>query len=106
MTRMRRMLLAALVVAPLAAASPAAARQARIVPARLAPLEIRGSGFHRWERVRVTVTPFGGRRVTRRVRANRHGSFRVTFLRVSAAGGIEATAAGRRGSRASFSLAF
>lgn len=106
MGAMRRMLVAALVLAPLAAApAPAAARQAQIVPAKLSPLEVRGTGFRRWERVRVTVTPVGGEPVTRRVRAGRDGSFRVGF-EVDTGGGIEAAAAGRRGSRASFSLAF
>jgi len=73
-------------------------------PLAVDPLKLRGSGFKRRERVRVTVTPTGGAGVTKRFRAKRNGSFTVTFGAVQACGGIEAAAVGRRGSRASFQL--
>jgi hypothetical protein len=78
---------------------------ARLVPARLEPLELDGTGFAPGEEVEVPVGAPGGEPATRRVRAGRDGSFRVAF-EVETGGGIEAAAAGVRGSRASFSLAF
>jgi hypothetical protein len=81
------------------------AAQAKIVPRSLAPLEVRGTGFKRFERVRVTVTPVGGAAVTERLRARRKGTFTATFAGIDACNGIEAVAEGRRGSRASFQLA-
>ena len=83
---------------------PADAR-AKLVPRSLAPLELDGRGFKRFERVKVTVTPTGGAAVTERLRARRKGSFTATFAGVDACNGIEAVAVGRRGSRASFQLA-
>ena len=68
----------------------------------LDPLKVRGSGFKRRERVRVTVTPTGGAGVTKRFRAKRNGSFTATFGAIQACNGFEAVAVGRRGSRASF----
>jgi hypothetical protein len=101
-----RMLVLALVVLAAVPQAADARRHAKLVPARLDPLTLHGSGFRRFERVRVTVTPVGGSPTSKRVRANRHGSFRVTFRRVRAGGnGLEAVAAGRRGSRASFQFA-
>jgi hypothetical protein len=80
-----------------------ARRHAKLMPVRMDPVTLTGSGFHRFERVRVTVRPVIGSPVTKRVRANRHGAFRVTFRRLRADGnGLEAVAVGRRGSRASF----
>jgi hypothetical protein len=75
---------------------------ATIVPAQLAPLVVQGTGFHRRERVRVTITVGTGARVAKRARASRVGSFRLTFRHVPVSGGLEGRAAGRRGSRASF----
>ena len=89
-----------------AAAQPArSAARAKLVPRSLAPLEVKGTGFKRFERVRVTVTPTGGSPVTERLRARRRGSFTATFAGIEACNGIEAVAEGRRGSRASFQLA-
>jgi hypothetical protein len=82
-----------------------AAQRAKIVPHSLTPLEVKGSGFKRFERVKVTVTPVGGAAVTERLRARRKGSFTATFAGIDACNGIEAVAEGRRGSRASFQLA-
>jgi hypothetical protein len=98
-----RMLVLALVVLAAAPQAADARRHAKLVPAGLDPLTLHGSGFRRFERIRVTVTPVIGAPATKRVRANRHGSFRVTFRRLRADGnGLEAVAVGRRGSRASF----
>jgi hypothetical protein len=104
MTPRRRFLVAALAVVPLVAATPPALARppAKLLPARMSPLELEGTGFHRRERVRVTVTPIGGAPASKRVRADRHGAFHVEFGHVDRCGGIEAVAAGRRGSRASF----
>jgi hypothetical protein len=98
----RTLVLALLVLA--AAPQAADARQhAKLVPARLEPLTLHGTGFHRFERIRVAVTPVVGSPATKRVRANRHGAFRVVFRSLRADGnGLEAVAVGRRGSRASF----
>jgi hypothetical protein len=81
------------------------AARAKLVPRSLAPLEVRGTDFKRFERVKVTVRPTGGAAVTERVRAGRKGAFTATFAGVEACNGIEAVAVGRRGSRASFQLA-
>jgi hypothetical protein len=75
--------------------------RATLMPLSLDPLKVRGSGFKRRERVRVTVTPTGGAGVTKRFRAKRNGSFTVAFGAMDACGGFEAVAVGRRGSRAS-----
>jgi hypothetical protein len=101
----RTLVLALLVLA--AAPSQADARHhARLLPVRTAPLTLGGSGFRRFERIRVTVTPVLGSPATKRVRANRHGSFHLVFRRLRADGnGFEAVAVGRRGSRASFQFA-
>jgi hypothetical protein len=76
-----------------------------LMPRGLHPLQLKGTGFKRRERVRVTVTPTGRDGVTKRVRAKRTGAFGVTFPDVTVCDGIEAVAVGRRGSRASFQLA-
>jgi hypothetical protein len=78
--------------------------RATLTPVAMDPLEVRGSGFKRRERVRVTVTPTGGAGVTKRFRAKRNGSFTATFGSIASCNGIEAVAVGRRGSRASFQL--
>jgi hypothetical protein len=101
--RIVRTLALALLVLAAAPQAADARRHAKLMPVRMAPVTLTGSGFHRFERVRVTVTPVIGSPATKRVRANRHGSFRVTFRRLRADGnGLEAVAVGRRGSRASF----
>jgi hypothetical protein len=73
------------------------------MPRSLDPFAVKGSGFKRRERVRVTVTPTSAETgVTKRVRARRDGSFSVTFEGIQACDGLEGVAVGRRGSRASF----
>jgi hypothetical protein len=81
-----------------------ASRHAVLQPDGLAPLRLRGTGFRPRERVRVTVTPSAGAPIVRRVRANGHGRFGVTFAGISPCAGVEARATGTRGSRASFQL--
>jgi hypothetical protein len=78
--------------------------RATLLPVSTDPLKLRGNGFKRRERVRVTVTPTGGAGVTKRFRAKRNGSFTATFGAIEVCNGIEAVAVGRRGSRASFQL--
>jgi hypothetical protein len=76
---------------------------ATLTPRSLDPFAVKGSGFKRRERVRVTVTPTSAETgVTKRVRARRDGSFSVTFEGIQACDGLEGVAVGRRGSRASF----
>ena len=102
MRTVRTLVLALLVLAAVPQTADAR-RHAKLIPAALHPLTLRGSGFHRFERIRVTVTPVIGAPATKRVRANRHGAFRIVFRRLHADGnGLEAVAVGRRGSRASF----
>jgi hypothetical protein len=80
--------------------------QPTLLPGCLAPLRLRGSGFARRERVRVTITAIGSARpITKRVRAGRRGTFTVTSTGVEARQGFEARAVGRRGSRTSVSFA-
>ena len=98
--------LALLVPAGAAGAQPLrAAADPTLSPRSLSPLKLKGSGFERRERVRVTVTAGGGKERVKRLRARRTGSFVVTFQGVSLCDGIEAVAVGRRGSRASFQIA-
>ena len=105
MRTVRTLVLALLVLAAVPQGADAR-HHAKLVPAQLDPLTLHGSGFHRFERIRVTVTPVGGTATTKRLRANRHGSFRVVFRRLRADGnGLEAVAVGRRGTRASFQFA-
>jgi hypothetical protein len=98
--------LAALLVLVAASGSAGAqpARQhagATLMPRSLDPFAVKGSGFKRRERVRVTVTPTSAEQgVTKRVRARRDGSFSVTFKGIQACDGVEGVAVGRRGSRA------
>jgi hypothetical protein len=76
---------------------------ATLMPRSLDPFTVKGSGFKRRERVRVTVTQASAEAgVTKRVRARRDGSFSVTFESIQACDGLEGVAVGRRGSRASF----
>jgi hypothetical protein len=102
MRTVRTLVLAFLVLA-VAPQAANARRHAKLMPLRMDPVTLTGSGFHRFERVRVTVKPVIGSPATKRVRANRHGAFRIVFRRLHADGnGLEAVAVGRRGSRASF----
>ena len=88
-----------------AEADRSAAPRAKIVPGSFEPFRVKGTGFKRYERVKVTVTPVGGAAVTERLRARRKGSFTATFAGIDTCNGIEAVAEGRRGSRASFQMA-
>jgi hypothetical protein len=84
------------------AAHETAASRARLVPSGSNPFRVRGTGFRARERVRVTVTPTGGTGITRRVRANGHGTFTLAFSGADSCGGMHGVAAGSRGSHASF----
>ena len=67
------------------------------------PMTVHGSGFHRRERVRVTVRSTPGSTLVRRVRANRGGTFTTTFptLQTGHCGpSFTITATGARGSSA------
>ena len=86
----------------LVALAAAPHHHARLAPSSFAPLEVRGTGFSAYERVRVAVTPSAGEAISHRVRATRRGDFVVSFAGLQACGGIEGVAAGSRGSHASF----
>ncbi|MGI8780517.1 MAG: hypothetical protein ACR2L8_10190 [Solirubrobacteraceae bacterium] len=109
--RPRGLPVAAAAALALLAAGPSAGAQperhsagATLTPRGLSPLALKGSGFKRRERVKVTVTPTGRDGETLRMRAKRNGAFTATFPGVMACDGVEALAVGRRGSRASFQL--
>ena len=93
---------ALLVVA--AVAVPTTARgltHAKVRVVTLSPLAVRGTGFKAHERVRVTASPGG----TRRVRARGDGSFRVAFsMPADRCAGLSVSAVGARGDRASLKL--
>lgn len=91
-------------LAPLAAAAPDAGHPALRVLDK-APLVLRGTGFERWERVKVTVVAKHAHLV-RRALASRLGTFVVRFDTVvdSCNGARAATAVGARGSKASIVL--
>jgi hypothetical protein len=90
------------VLMALVALAAAPHHHARLAPSSFEPLQVRGTGFRAYERVRVTVTPSAGDAVSHRVRATRRGGFVVSFAGIEACGGIEGVAAGSRGSHASF----
>ena len=79
-----------------------ARHRATLMPVVGDPFKVRGSGFRPRERVRVTVTPTGGERTVRRVRATGRGTFVLAFSGIQSCGGVEGVAAGSRGSHASF----
>jgi hypothetical protein len=87
-----------------AGAPPAVVRRAVLTPAAGTPFRVRGSRFLARERVRVTVTPTGGRGITRRVTASARGTFVLTFEGVLPCRGVNGRATGSRGSRASFAF--
>jgi hypothetical protein len=95
------LLMAALGLGGAGAAAQAERSNATLAPRSLDPLVLKGEGFKRRERVRVTLTPTSGDPVTKRFRAKRRGTFSVRFDGVQSCNGFEAVAAGRRGSRAS-----
>jgi hypothetical protein len=93
--------------APAAPARPtpdAATRRAVLLAQGTTPFRVRGSRFRPGERVRVTVTPTGGRGVVRRVTASRRGTFVLGFPGVHVCAGVAGKAVGSAGSRAAFSL--
>jgi hypothetical protein len=83
-------------------AQRAATRHARLMPVGQDPLRVKGVGFVPRERVRLKVEgrPSGSRSVT----AGSRGSFVISLPGMSTCGGVTLTAAGSRGSRASFNL--
>jgi hypothetical protein len=92
-------LLVAVAVAIPTTAGGSAGAKVRVVA--LSPLTVRGTGFKAHERVHVTVSPGG----TRRVRARGDGSFRVAFGRpADRCTGLSVYAVGARGDRASLKL--
>jgi hypothetical protein len=93
---------ATLILGTLVGSAAAQPQRATLMPRSLDPLVLKGDGFKRHERVRVTVTPTSGEGTTKRVRAKRRGSFSVAFTGVQTCDGFEGVAVGRRGSRASF----
>ena len=90
------------VLMALVALAAAPHHHARLAPSSFDPLQVRGTGFRAYERVRVTVTPSAGDAISHRVRATRRGGFVVSFAGIEACGGIEGVTAGSRGSHASF----
>ena len=103
----RLALLVAAVVAVCAVVIPSIAGGAPRAKVRIvttSPLVVRGSHFHARERVRVTSTPGG----TRRVRSTANGTFSASFgtVRVDRCNGATFTvvAAGSRGDRAELAL--
>ncbi len=83
--------------------SPATARHARLLPTRMDPLRVKGTGFVPKERVRLEVVRDMGSSA-RSVTASTSGTFVVTFSRLSACDATTVTAVGSHGSRASFTF--
>jgi hypothetical protein len=93
------LLVAAAVAVPAAAGGSSPRAKVRIVT--MSPLAVRGTGFKPHERVRVTASPGG----TRRVRARADGSFRVAFsMPADRCSGLSVSAVGARGDHASLKL--
>jgi hypothetical protein len=90
----------AVIVPSIAGGAPRA--KVRIVTVR--PLVVRGSHFHARERVRVTATPGG----SRRVRTTANGTFSAAFGSLPGdpcnGGNLTVVAAGRSGDRAELTL--
>ena len=76
----------------------ATSRKAALTLTSLDPMSVKGVGFRKLERVRVTLLGAGKR--VRHVRATQRGSFAVKFGRVGCSS-YTVTAVGNRGSRAS-----
>ena len=75
--------------------------RAKVRVVTLSPLVIRGTGFKAHERVRVTATPGGVRRVVSRA----NGTFRAVFAgSVDRCVGLTVRAAGARGDEAALKL--
>jgi hypothetical protein len=89
----------AFVVAGLAAASRPV-RQPALSLVKPVPLQVRGTGFHARERVRV-VAVVARTSVTKWVRASSHGSFAMALkLEAGHCSGLRVIAVGNAGSRA------
>jgi hypothetical protein len=89
-----------------AASADASASKTRVRMIDPAPLMLQGVGFDREEVVRLTVS-LGDRTVTRKLRANRIGSFTTRFdaIRYSRCGpALEVKAVGSLGHRVSWQL--
>jgi hypothetical protein len=89
-----------------AASADASVPKTRVRMIDPAPLMLQGVGFDREELVRLTVS-LGGRTVTRKLRANRVGSFTTRFdaMRYSRCGPVlEVKAVGSLGHRVSWQL--
>jgi hypothetical protein len=74
---MRFVLLLALVAASLPLTAAASTRKAEVVLLNSSPVTVRGTGFHRSERVVVTVAASSMR--TKKAIATTRGAFRVVF---------------------------
>ena len=74
---MRFVLLLGLVAALLPIAAAASTRAAQVAVVSHSPVTVRGTGFHRYERVVVTVSARESR--TRKIYATARGSFRAVF---------------------------
>ena len=100
----RLALLVAVLVTVCAVAVPSiagGASQARVRIVTLSPLVVRGTGFKSRERIRVTATPGGIRRVV----STAGGAFRATFtVPVDRCMGLSVAAVGARGDRAALKL--
>jgi hypothetical protein len=81
---------------------PKAVRQAQIVPMAQSPLTVKGMGFGPGERVRLVVKGSEGGALT--AKAGKDGSFAAAFRGVNGCDSVTVTAAGSKGSRASFNL--
>jgi hypothetical protein len=82
------------------------AEQARIRVADPAPLTLRGVGFERYERIRLTVS-LGERTVVRRLPAGRAGGFTTVFEAMRydrCSGSLGVKAVGSGGSRVDWEL--
>lgn len=81
---------------------PTAVRQAQIAPMGQTPLTVKGSGFRPSERVRLVVKGSQGAALT--AKAGPDGSFVAAFRGLNGCDSVTVTAAGSKGSRASFNL--
>jgi uncharacterized protein YfaP (DUF2135 family) len=81
---------------------PKAVRQAQIAPMGQNPLTVKGSGFRPGERVRLVVKGSEGAALT--AKAGPDGSFVAAFRWLNGCDSVTVTAAGSKGSRASFNL--
>ncbi|MFL6016060.1 MAG: hypothetical protein ACJ74I_02920 [Gaiellaceae bacterium] len=97
---MRFVLLLALVAASLPLTAAASTRKPEVVLLNSSPVTVRGTGFHRSERVVVTVA--ASSMGTKKAIASTRGAFRIVFpgLKVGYCEGYTIRAKGNRGSNA------